>query len=68
MIRQLILFLATVANSACVWYGADFAYLPVFRAQEAGAEFDVRMGQKWRRQYAQISNGTRLLQRLPTGL
>ena len=44
MIRQLILLFIIIVNPACVFYGNDFTYLPVFRAQEGGSEFDVRVG------------------------
>ena len=55
MIRQLILLFIIIVNPACVFYGNDFTYLPVFRAQEGGGEFDVRVGanvaQKIRRNF-----------------
>ena len=68
MIRQLILLFIIIVNPACVFYGNDFTYLPVFRAQEGGSEFDVRVGQMWLRQYVEISNGIRLLKQLRAGL
>ena len=57
-----------VANAACVSYVDDFAYVPVFRAQEGSGEFDVRVGQMLPRLYARISSGIRLLNGLHTGL